>query len=179
MNALRPALSLATAAVLALLAAAPAQAVTYTFAADMDGPSEPSASRGFGTALVTFDDVALTVSVVELWANLSGGIAGNHIHCCTATPQKGTAPIALGFTGVPATPNGFYNNTFTLGSSAFATLLSGTQAGSAYVNIHTAAYPGGEIRGWLISPVPEASSLALWLAGSAGIGLLARKRRRC
>jgi hypothetical protein len=171
-------LSVLAGAVMALAAATPASALVYTFAANMNGPNEPSASTGFGTALVTFDDAAYSVGVSELWAGLSGPVTGNHIHSPTAVAGTGTGPIALGFNNVPALATGGYFNAFTLTPSAFSTLLTATQAGKSYVNMHTSANPGGEIRGFLVStPVPEPGTYALMLAGAAALGFVVRKRR--
>ena len=39
-------------------------------------------------------------------------------------------------------------------AAAETTLFNGLFAGTEYLNIHTTAFPGGEIRGFL-SPVPE------------------------
>jgi hypothetical protein len=69
---IRKTVSLVAAATLALCAAAPASAITYTFAANLNGPNEPTPSTAFGTAVVTFDDVAFSVVVTELWAGLDG-----------------------------------------------------------------------------------------------------------
>ena len=171
-----------TAAALALGLAAPASALTYTYAANLSGAAEGTASTAFGTAVVVFDDSALTVAVTELWAGLSGPVTGNHIHLST-TAGSGTGSVALGFTGVPAVATGFYSNTFTLpsgtGTGSFSALLAGVQAGFGYVNLHTAAYTGGEIRGFLTSTasaVPEAGTGAMLLAGLGAVGMVLRRR---
>jgi hypothetical protein len=44
-----------------------------------------------------------------------------------------------------------------------------------YVNVHTSAFPGGEIRGQL-APVPEAGTWAMMLAGIAVVGWQLRRR---
>ena len=166
-------------AVLALAASAPASAITYTFAATLSNVGEPvPTSTGTGTASVTFDDALLTVHVIEQFANLVNNANNAHIHCCTALANTGSAGVALGFTAFPAAQAGNYNNTFTLSAASFASLLSGTQAGKAYVNIHSAGtYAAGEIRGFL-APVPEPETYALMLAGLGMLGVAAKRRQR-
>lgn len=168
----------ALAAVLAAFAA-PAHAITYVFSANLTGAAEspPVVTQAFGAALVTFDDVALTVAVQEIFSNLSTVATASHIHCCTAVAGAGTIGVALGFTGFPGVQTGFYSNTFTLSAASFASLLTGTQAGKAYVNIHDATYPGGEIRGFLAAaPIPEPGTYGTMLLGLAAIGWVARRR---
>ena len=60
--------------------------------------------------------------------------------------------------------------------SAFDALLAGMNAGTAYANIHTSVHPGGEIRGFL-APIPEPETYAMFLAGLALMGAVARRRR--
>ncbi len=61
-------------------------------------------------------------------------------------------------------------------TTAFAALLSGLN-GNAYLNIHNATYPGGEISAQLHA-VPEPSTWAMMLLGFGGIGLAMRRSRR-
>jgi CHRD domain/PEP-CTERM motif len=180
MKKLKALCSIAAAAGMLALAS-PAQAVTYVFAAALTGAAEapPNASTAFGSALVTFDDVALTVSVLEIFAGLSAPASGNHIHCCTAAAGTGTAGVAVNFTGFPNATAGFLSGTFSTftAGNTFASVLAGAQAGKAYVNVHNAAFPGGEIRGFLVAQVPEPGTYGLMLSGLAAVGLLARRRK--
>ena len=53
----------------------------------------------------------------------------------------------------------------------------------AYVNVHTIAFPGGEVRGQLIqvaaiAAVPEPESYAMMLAGLGLIGWVGLRRSR-
>src|SRR5690606_8415367 len=90
--------------------------------------------------------------------------------------------------------SGTYSRTFDLSlassfNPAFITANGGTVAGaekalvdgliasSAYFNIHTDRFPGGEIRANLLM-VPEPSTYALLLAGLAVVAGAARRRRR-
>jgi hypothetical protein len=57
-------------------------------------------------------------------------------------------------------------------------LLQGLLAGQAYFNIHTSAYAGGEIRGFLMPrQVPEPGTWALLSLGAGAVALARRKRR--
>jgi hypothetical protein len=166
----------ATAAALCL--AVPAQAVTVVFVAGLSGPAEspPVASPGTGFASVAFDDVAGSVTVHVDFGGLLAPTTAAHLHCCTAMPFTGTAPVIIGFTGFPAgVMAGMYDHVFVPSPAVFATALTGAMDGRAYVNIHTTSFPGGEIRGFLM-PVPEAGSAALMLLGLAGVGWVARRR---
>ena len=169
-------LAAAAAASLAL-AALPAAASLVSFSTHLDGASEapPNGSTAFGDALVTLDDAAFTVAVHVAFSGLTGGPAtAAHIHCCTAAPFTGTIGVFQGFPGFPPATSGTYDNVFTLTSARFTTLFTGIEQGRAYVNIHDATFPGGEIRGFLI---PEPGTLALVLAGLGLAGATARHRR--
>lgn len=175
-------------------AASPAHAVIVTFTANLDGPSESpaNASPGTGHAQVDYDTVAHTMRVQVSFSGLIGTTTASHIHSATAVPLTGTAIVATqtpSFTGFPlGVTAGTMDTTFdmTLTSSynaAFLTAHGGTPAaaepffftslgnGTAYLNIHSTAFPGGEIRGFL-APTPGTAMIV-------GLGgLLAARRRR-
>ncbi|HEY3281717.1 MAG TPA: CHRD domain-containing protein, partial [Armatimonadota bacterium] len=68
-----------------------------------------------------------------------------------------------------------------VGSGAFpAAHLADLFAGNVYVNIHTAVYPGGEIRGQLIlqHQVPEPTTALALVPALVPVGLMLRRRRR-
>jgi hypothetical protein len=161
-----------------LLVSTPAAAVTIVYNVALSGTeSVPvNVTTAFGTATVTVDDVADTVAVVLSWTGLIGGSpSAAHIHCCAATDAN--APVVIPFTGFPTTTSGMYFNTFT---SVSAANIAGIEAGLAYINIHNAVFPGGEIRGDIlaVSPVPEPESASLMLVGLAALGLYRARRAR-
>jgi|SRR5450755_3972962 hypothetical protein len=158
-----------------LLLAAPARASIVNLQADLSGSnSVPSnASTAFGSVNAILDDVLDTLSITLTFTGLVGGDAtAAHIHCCVATNANG--PVVIPFTGFPTATSGTYSNTFTGISNAN---VAGIEAGLAYVNIHDAVFPGGEIRGQLVAAVLEPSTWAMLLLGFAGIGFMAFRRK--
>ncbi len=157
-----------------------AAAAPVTFTANLSSAGEPvPTSTATGFATVSFDDALFSVNVQVSWTGLANTMAFGHIHCCTAVGNTGNAGVALGFNPLPALTTGSYNDTFTLSSTAFNNLLTGTTDGKAYVNIHTPGlYAGGEIRGFLTPAltVPEPGSLALAMLALGVAGFAGKKR---
>jgi hypothetical protein len=177
-----------------------AQAAPVTFTASLSGPNESpaNASPGIGSAIVIFDIVAHTLFVDLSFSGLTGTTTASHIHCCTANPGLSTAGVATmtpSFAGFPlGVTAGAFQNTYDTSlasswnaafvtanggtlSNAEAVLMAGLQAGTSYFNIHTRAFGGGEIRGFLTQQVPEPSSQALALLALAGLGVVGMRRR--
>lgn len=174
-----------------------AQGATIIYTANLSGAAESpaNASPGTGLVTVTLDDVLNTIRIVASFSGLSGNTTAAHIHASTAVPGTGTAGVATttpSFVGFPLgvtsgsmdqtydmTLASSYNATFITAnggtvSTAYTALKSAMNAGTSYFNIHTSAFGGGEIRGFLTA-VPEPSTVAL--SGMLG-SLLAFARRR-
>ncbi len=197
-------LNLPAAALVVLSAAAMPAFAIDVYVVQLTGANESpaNASLGFGAGLVTIDTVLGTMRVQTTFGGLSGNVSASHIHCCTGTAGTGNAGVATPTPTFPGFPlgntYGSYDQTFNMTlatswnaayitanggtpASAFSAFTTGVAAGKAYLNIHSSAFPGGEIRGFLVpavAAVPEPSTYALMLAGMAAVGWVARKRQQ-
>jgi len=155
--------------------------------------SPPSGSLGTGTVIVTISADLLSMEVQTNFLGLTGTTTAAHIHCCLvpAGPLNvGVATMLPTFTGFPSgVTAGTYDQTFdlTLASTynpAFVgagtvdaarnALITGIATGTAYFNIHTSAFAGGEVRAFF-TPLPEPQTFALAVLGM-GVLLAARRR---
>jgi len=153
-----------------------------------ENPATPSA--GTGTGLIDFDTTAHTLQVNIVFSGLSSPTTASHIHCCVNPPgNAGVATTTPTFLNFPlGVTSGTYNMILdtTQASSwnpafitanggtplgAEAALAAGLAAGQPYLNIHTTAFPGGEIRGLLVLETsPNVPTLSEWaLAGLAAL----------
>jgi CHRD domain len=125
-----------------LFAACPAAAETVSLKADLKAANEvpPNDSKANGTAEATFDTATRNLSWTVNYSGLSGPSAGAHFHGPGEAGKN--AGIVLPFAN-PASP---IKGSATLTEAQAADLL----AGKWYVNVHTAANPGGEIRGQML-----------------------------
>lgn len=135
-----------TALVLGLLATAAvcgyAQAAAVTYKATLNGNSEvpPVNSRAAGSASVNADTATNQASWRVEYSGLSGPATGAHIHC--GAPAGANAGVAVNFGTTLASP-------ISGSGSMTPAQMADLQAGKCYVNIHTDANKGGEVRGQL------------------------------
>lgn len=192
--------TLAAASLCALLAAGSAAAAPTSYYATLTGAAEdtPNASPGLGGTIVTFDLTAHLLNIDVSFMSLVGLSTAAHIHCCTMTPFSGLAGVATETPSFGSFPTGVSGGMYSMmydtslaGSwnpafiaanggttaGAEAAFSAGLNAGAAYLNIHSSAYPAGEIRGFLITAVPEPGQWGMLLLGLPAVLALARRRR--
>jgi CHRD domain len=119
-----------------------ARAETITLKADLKGSNEipPNSSTATGKAGATLDTQTRQLTYTVTFSGLSGPVLGAHFHG-PSEPGK-NAGIVLPFKTVQSPIEG----TATLTENQAADLL----AGKWYANLHTAANPGGEVRGQMM-----------------------------
>jgi Cu/Zn superoxide dismutase len=124
----------------AMLAASSAYAEAIKMEAKLDAAQEvpPTDSKGTGTAQVTFDTETKKLDWTVEYSGLTGPATGAHFHGPAAPGES--ADVAVPLSGDLASP---IKGSATLTDAQAADL----EAGKYYVNVHTAANQGGEIRG--------------------------------
>lgn len=140
----RHALGVALAAAAVVLVAAcgmmPAQSSKVAFTTQLRGANEvpPTASNANGQVDAMLDKDSNLLRWQLTYAGLSGPATAGHFHGPALVGAN--AGVALPFSGPMTSP---MSGQATLTAAQAADLL----AGKWYVNIHTAKFPGGEIRG--------------------------------
>ncbi len=131
----------ASLAVSTLLVSSPALAEMMKMAATLEASQEvpPNDSAGKGTAELTFDSETKMLEWTVEYSDLSGPATAGHLHGPAAAGEN--ADVAVPFEGDVATSP--VKGSATLTDAQAADLM----AGKYYVNIHTDANKGGEIRG--------------------------------
>lgn len=105
-------------------------------------PQGSSLSLGSGSASLVLSADETTAILHYTYSNLSGPIVAQHIH--------GPGGVIL-FDIDSATPDAMGGRTWTLApvaSLSVQQILAALFAGQCYINLHTALYPSGEIRGF-------------------------------
>lgn len=125
-----------------ILANAGNTTLTATLTGDEENPAVAVAGRGTGTFRLTAAGLEYRVTV----NSLSGGITGAHFHTGRIGVNGG---VALNITGdFPPGPGVLTAvGTWTPAGGLTPALIKSLLQGDLYVNVHTAANPGGEIRG--------------------------------
>ncbi|WP_373546787.1 CHRD domain-containing protein [Chamaesiphon sp.] len=191
---------LAATTIVAIAPASQSQAAILSFTADLTGPNQspPNTSPGTGTALLALDNIANTLRLQVTFSGLVGNTTNPHIHGPTTVAFTGTGGVVTGLPNFPLgvksgsydnlfdlTQNSSYNTDFRTASggtaaSAQAALTSSLEAGTAYLNIHSATFIDGEISGFFL-PVAQSTSVpepsyTLGLFGTLGAGLILKRK---
>jgi hypothetical protein len=108
--------------------------------ATLDGKAEvpPNTSAGTGTADIDYDAASKKLSWKVTYSGLSGPATAAHFHGPAEAGKNSGVAVAI-----PNATSSPVEGSATLTDAQAADLV----AGKYYVNIHTAANPGGEIRG--------------------------------
>ena len=124
-----------------LFAAGGAQAATAHFTAVLKGADEvpANATTGTGEVTATLDTDTKTFDYSATYSGLSGPGTMAHFH----------GPAAPGANAPPAVPVMNAANPIKGTAKLTDAQIADLTAGKWYFNVHTAAHPGGEIRGQL------------------------------
>jgi hypothetical protein len=117
-----------------------------TMTANLSAAQEvpPANSQGRGDAQMMLDPSSKQLRWTVNYTGLSGPATAAHIH---TGAQSANGPVAINLSpgGPPQNP---ITGTATLTDAQMQQLMSG----QAYVNVHTQANPGGEVRGQVMMP---------------------------
>jgi hypothetical protein len=158
---MRRAFSLAIASLVVLLfSAAHAQAQTVTWTAQLSGGNEvPGVVTGAaGTATVTWNFATHTGTYRVDVYNFAVGVTASHIH---AGAPGVAGPVVINFAPVLGTSNDFgFSGNISCASDFVPRQAQGIGScedfeqmmmlDNGYVNVHSTANPGGEIRGQIV-----------------------------
>jgi CHRD domain-containing protein len=126
-------------------AMAPAASAMMTWKAHLTGKDEvpPNASTGMGDATVTLNTATNELTWDVTFSGLTGPALAAHIHGPAAPGANAGVVVAF---DPPKAPAGEIKGSNVIIASQVADL----KAGKWYINVHTAANKGGEIRGQLM-----------------------------
>lgn len=136
-----------TAAGAAFLASAkPSQAAAMQFKADLKGTSEvpPTTSSGIGSVTASYDPATKTLTWSGTFSGLTGPATAAHFHGPAEAGKNAGVAIWISEKGQP------FSSPFKGSATLTDAQADDLQKGMWYVNVHTAANPGGELRGQLV-----------------------------
>lgn len=158
--------------------ALPSQAGLWYLQATLTGSQEvpPVSTNASGVLFGSYDDVAKTINLAITVSGISqSDLTASHIH---------RAPVGVNGPAIFGIGDG---SSYAVLGSQLIKVIAGAPfpaaeevnllSGNTYINVHTTAYPGGEIRGQItaLPVVPEPATMA---GLGIGVGLLVLRRRR-
>ena len=120
-----------------------AQSSSYRVFLDGDQEVPPVATTGTGLADVTLDTSTGAVTITGTFQNLAGAMQSVVLH--GTAPIGSTAGSVLTFNASGVT-TGSFDGSLTLNAQG----IQDMQAGLYYIDLHTDAFPGGELRGQIV-----------------------------
>lgn len=183
---------LGLAAALTLSAAAAQAATVFTATLTGDQQVPPVVTDASGSATLTLNDAmdALAYEITVMGIDVAD-FTGGHFH---SAPAGANGPVIFGFQGPVGGPVDDVDGDLTLIGDMMGFTVSGVWdgaegrngmtladdiatflSGGVYINIHSTAFPSGEVRGQ-VAPIPLPAAAGL-LAGGLGLMWGAGRRR--
>jgi len=134
-------IGLALSVLVAANSAAVAETITYKAVLNAQNQPTPNDSKGTGTAEVTYDTTSKTLTWTINFEGLTGPSTMAHFHGPAAPGANAGVALMIG-----TSPTSPAKGSATLTDAQAADL----QEGRWYINIHTNANRGGEIRGQVV-----------------------------
>ncbi len=160
-------------AVVLTAGAVDAAVISWTAALGPENEVPSVTSSGFGSASGTVDTENGLLTWLIGWTDLTGQAVAAHFHGPATTSAN--AGVVVNITNISGLTLPVVGST-TITDLQVSDLLDDLW----YINVHTAEFPGGEVRGQVIadpSPVPVPATLPLLLGAGLLLGALKRKRR--
>lgn len=121
-------------------------------------PQSGASTLGQGTAVLRVNEDKTEADLTVMWGNLTGPVTNSHIHDSRGVPGPSGAIIfdiddadpdrlLPGGDGLDANEVYHWEITAT-GQHTYADVIAALEGGTAYINLHTSAFPNGEIKGF-------------------------------
>jgi CHRD domain len=122
----------------------PARTELLSYKVDLKGSSEvpPNPGKATGSVSLTYDTGEKKLTWKGSYAGLTGAVTVAHFHGPAAMGKNAGIALAMASGNLPAS----FEGSATLTDEQAADLA----AGRWYLDLHTAAYPAGEIRGQVV-----------------------------